>query len=64
MSRKHFKAFAEAIAGISCPDERKRTAELIGAVCAGCNNNFDWYRWNSACRTTSAALALTKLGAS
>lgn len=63
MSRKHFRALAEAISGISCADERKRVAELVGSVCAGCNGNFNWYTWHCACRTTAAALALTKLGA-
>lgn len=63
MSRKHFRALAEAISGISCADERKRVAKLIGDVCAGSNGNFNWSVWNNACRVTSAALALTKLGA-
>lgn len=49
MSRKHFRALAEAISGISCADERKRVAELIGDVCAGCNGNFNWSTWYSAC---------------
>ena len=62
MSRKHFRALAEAIAGINDADDRERTAKLIGNVCAGCNDNFNWSVWNNACRVMSAALALTKLG--
>ncbi len=61
MSRKHFRALADAIAGIKDADDRKRTAKLIGEVCAGCNSNFNWSVWNNACRVTSAALALSKL---
>ncbi len=49
MSRKHFRALAEAIAGIECPDERKRMALLIGNVCARCNGNFNWSMWYNAC---------------
>jgi len=49
MSRKHFRALAEAISGISCAEERKRTAELVGAVCAGSNGRFNWSTWYSAC---------------
>jgi len=63
MSRKHFRALAVAIAGINDADDRARTAKLIGDVCAGCNNNFNWSTWNNACRVTSAALALSKLRA-
>jgi len=63
MSRKHFVKLAEAISSIENADDRRRVAELIGGVCAGCNGNFNWSVWRSACRTTSAALALTKLGA-
>lgn len=62
MSREHFRALADAISQISCADERKRTAELIGNVCTSCNDRFNWSVWNNACRVTSAALALTKLG--
>jgi len=49
MSKKHFNALAEAIACISDDGERKRTAELVGSVCAGCNGRFDWGRWYRAC---------------
>lgn len=49
MSRKHFRALAEAIKGIDDANERKRMAELIGDVCASCNGNFNWFTWNCAC---------------
>lgn len=49
MSRKHFRALAEAIAGIECPDERSRMADLVGTVCADCNDRFSWSTWRSAC---------------
>ena len=49
MSRMHFKAFAEAIAGIENVRERKRTATLVGSVCAGFNSEFKWARWYRAC---------------
>lgn len=49
MSRKHFKALAEAIKGISDADERENTAELIGNVCADCNDRFNWDTWCVAC---------------
>jgi hypothetical protein len=49
MSKKHFKALAEAIAQIADTEERERTASLVGRVCADCNDRFDWYRWRSAC---------------
>lgn len=49
MSRKHFRELAEAVGGITCDDERKRMARLIGNVCASCNGNFNWSLWNHAC---------------
>jgi len=49
VSRKHFRALAEAIADIECPDERERMASLIGYVCASFNGNFNWSVWNNAC---------------
>jgi hypothetical protein len=49
MSRKHFKALAGAIAGIKDSEERKRMCEAVGAVCAGCNDHFNWSTWRSAC---------------
>ncbi len=50
MSRKHFRALAVAISQISDDGERKRTARLIGDVCASCNGNFKWSVWNTACK--------------
>lgn len=49
MTKKHFKAFAEAIAEIRCNAERKRTAHLVAAVCRQFNYNFDYDRFLEAC---------------
>jgi len=49
MSRKHFVKLARAIGGITDEKERKRTAELVGRVCADCNDHFNWSTWYSAC---------------
>jgi len=49
MSRKHFRALAEAIAGINDEGDRIHTAQLIGVVCAECNDRFNWATWYSAC---------------
>lgn len=49
MSRKHFVKLAEAIKRIPDSEERKRTAETIGAVCAECNPHFNWHTWRAAC---------------
>jgi hypothetical protein len=52
MSRKHFRALAAAIAKISDPEDRRRTAHLVGEVCATCNSNFNWSRFLNACGVT------------
>lgn len=49
MSRKHFKAFAEAISQITDSVERIRTAQLVAAVCKQANSNFDYYKFMYAC---------------
>ncbi len=49
MSKKHFRALADAIARIADKAERERVCELVGAVCAGCNGRFCWYTWRAAC---------------
>ena len=49
MSRKHFRALADAISCITDDGERERVAHLIGGVCASCNENFNWSVWNNAC---------------
>ena len=49
MSRKHFAALAAAISGIKDAGERERMAQLIGNVCADCNDRFNWSTWRSAC---------------
>jgi len=61
MTRKHYRALADAIATIDNPDHREEMAHLIGEVCRADNCRFDWYRWNCACRTTSAALAMDRI---
>ena len=49
MTRKHFKALAAAIKGITNASERDTVARLIGKVCQGENMLFDWARWSTAC---------------
>ena len=49
MTRKHFKAFADAISKITNDDERKNTADLVGGVCSDSNSRFNWSTWYSAC---------------
>ena len=49
MSRKHFRKLAEAIADINDSRDRISTAKLVGAVCAECNDRFNWSTWYSAC---------------
>jgi uncharacterized membrane protein len=51
MSKKQFVELAQAIACIKDTEERARVTELVGAVCAGANRGFDWYRWRKACNT-------------
>ena len=43
MSKKHFRALAEAIASIADKAERERVCDLVGGVCIGCNGRFCWY---------------------
>jgi len=49
MSRKHFIALARAIALITDPAERARTAELVADVCKASNADFDRARFYAAC---------------
>ena len=63
MSRKHFRALAEAIAGIECTVERERMASLVGGVCADCNDRFNWSVWNNACGVTTDAAHFLSGGA-
>lgn len=49
MSKKHFSKFADAIRQITDKGERKRTADLVGLVCAKSNSSFDWVRWYKTC---------------
>lgn len=52
MSRKHFKALAEAISKLSDQKERSHMAHLIGEVCAENNDRFQWSKWLKACNAT------------
>ena len=47
MSKKHFRALADAIASIADKAERERVCDLVGAVCAGCNGRFCWHTWRA-----------------
>jgi len=49
MSRKHFKALAEAIAKIQDDQQRAELAESVADVCKGSNPNFDRNRFYQAC---------------
>lgn len=52
MTRKHFKALAEAIATIkedSMCEEKERVINLVGRVCHESNGRFDWTRFREAC---------------
>jgi len=49
MSRKHFNALAKAISTIANIPDRGRVADLIAAVCADANPNFDRRRFLAAC---------------
>ena len=49
MSKKHFKAFAEAISGIENDEERGRVARIVADVCKGENGRFDYGRFYAAC---------------
>lgn len=49
MSKKHFRALADAIAAIANNKERERAARLIADVCIGFNGRFDRGRFYRAC---------------
>ena len=49
MTRKHFKALAEAIREIDNGIERTRTALLIAQVCQKFNDGFDYDKFYEAC---------------
>lgn len=52
MTKKHFKAFASAIAEITNDEIRLQTADRIGAACARLNPLFDWQKWDEACEVS------------
>jgi len=52
MTRKHFKALAEAIATIKNKTERERVAVLIAGVCRDSNPNFNSGVFYKACQLT------------
>jgi len=49
MSKKHFRALADAIASIDNSEERGRAARAVADVCAGFNELFDRGRFLRAC---------------
>lgn len=49
MSKKHFKALAEAISTIKDDAERFRTAHLVASVCCQFNVNFNRSTFFDAC---------------
>lgn len=50
MTKKHFKALAEAIRTVKDEEQRENLTALIGEVCDKLNFRFDWDRWEAACR--------------
>jgi len=50
MTRKHFIAFAEAVAKIKDESNREYVASLIGTVLAEDNPRFDWERFHKHIR--------------
>ena len=56
MTRKHFRALAEAIAQIKDDEDKENTANSIGQVCAEQNKLFDWSRWLKACKCENASI--------
>lgn len=50
MTKEYLVALADVITGISDVNERIRTAVRIGGVCAKYNPQFDWRKWDKACR--------------
>lgn len=49
MSRKHFKALADAISQIPDMANRKLVANIVGSVCKQCNSRFDFHKFFLAC---------------
>ena len=49
MTRKHFRAIAEAISTIRYNQDRMNVAKLIGDVCAESNERFNRSTWYAAC---------------
>lgn len=50
MTRKHFKAIAEAIKTLDAPPEAKREfAAAMARVCRSTNPAFDWTKFMEAC---------------
>jgi len=48
MTRKHFQALAEAL---RCSGASQETIEAVARVCEKHNPNFDWNRFDMACRS-------------
>jgi len=56
MWKKHFKAFAAAIACIDDVDERARAAKMVAEVCSEFSGRFDRERFFGACGVQVGAL--------
>ena len=51
LTKKHFIALADAIAGLEFPiSDRQEVIEAVGNVISQYNEMFDWDRWEKACR--------------
>ena len=54
MTKKHFRALAEAIRRLDIrPEDKRKVALAIGMVCKLDNQAFDWNYWHQACDTRS-----------
>ena len=52
LTRKHFRKVASAIAELPRIEDRRNMAADIGDVFQALNPDFDWARWNTACKTS------------
>lgn len=57
MTRKHFRALAEALLAIPDPQERALSARRVAGVCAAENPRFDRARFYAACNVSSEQAA-------
>ena len=49
MTKKDFKALAEAIKGLPPDPDKREIARAIAKVCTDTNSRFDWQKFYKAC---------------